>query len=303
MKQTAVAIGTFDGVHRGHQRILAETRNLAAAGGLESVAYTFDGPPRSFDGPKPVSLLLPPEVKRALLQSWVDRVECASFPAVRDLEPTAFVDQVLVGELASRLVVVGASFRFGRDRSGDAAWLAAFAAPRGVDVRVLPPLEVAGAPVSSTRIRQLLRAGDVEAAAELLGRPPVLLGVVESGDRIGRTLGFPTANLRTDPRVLVPGAGIYLAHAFRAGAASYALVYVGTRPTLSTSELRCEVHLLTPPEDDLRGAEFEVHLLRRLRDDRRFANLQALKLQMQDDLDQARALAAFFPLPTRPPAG
>ncbi|MDD5646970.1 MAG: riboflavin biosynthesis protein RibF [Candidatus Bipolaricaulis sp.] len=303
MKQTAVAIGTFDGVHRGHQRILAETRNLAAARGLESVAYTFDGPPRSFAGPEPVSLLLPPDAKRALLESWVDRVECASFPSVRDLEPAAFVDQVLVEHLASRLVVVGASFRFGRDRSGDATWLGTFAAGRGVDVRVLPPLYVAGAPVSSTRIREFLRAGDVEAAAELLGRPPVLLGVVEAGDRIGRTLGFPTANLRMDPRVLVPGAGIYLAHAFRAGAASHALVYVGTRPTLLASVLRCEVHLLTPPEGDLHGTALEVRLLRRLRDDRRFPDLDALRHQMAEDLDQARMLAVSFPLPPRPPAG
>jgi riboflavin kinase/FMN adenylyltransferase len=300
---TAVAIGTFDGVHRGHQLILAETGRLADADGLESVAYTFESPPRSFGESGAPSLLLPPDIKRGLLAAWVDRVVAASFPSVRDLEPAAFVDRVLIGELACRLVVVGASFRFGRERRGDSAGLASCGAERGVRVRVLPPLEVAGAPVSSTRIRALLRAGEVERAAELLGRPPMLLGTVQPGDRIGRTLGFPTANLSMDTRVVLPAAGIYFAHALGAVPPSHALVYVGTRPTVSGAESRCEVHLLTPPDRELYGLSLEIHLLRRIREDRRFPSLDALRAQMQDDLAQARSLEASFPIPAPPAAG
>ena len=303
MRQTAVAIGTFDGVHRGHQRILAETKRLATANGLQSVAYTFDGPPRSFGGGNEGLLLLPPETKQELLLSWVDRVESASFPTVRNLEPAAFVDHVLVRELASRRVVVGASFRFGRDRRGDSNSLLGLAASRGMSVHVLPELEIHGTPVSSTRIRDRLRSGDVESAAELLGRPPMILGVVGLGDRIGRTLGFPTANLKTDPRVLIPAPGIYFAHALRAVAPSHALVYIGTRPTLPAGELRCEVHLLTPPDRELYGQSLEVQLLHRIREDRRFPTLDALRDQIADDVDRARALAAGFPIPKGPATG
>ena len=303
MRQTAVAIGTFDGVHRGHQLILAETKRLATANGFESVAYTFDSPPRSFGGDDEALLLLPPETKQDLLLSWVDRVESASFPTVRDLEPAAFVDHVLVQGLASQRIVVGASFRFGRDRRGDSNWLLEFAASRGMSVHVLPELEIHGTPVSSTRIRDCLRSGDVETAAELLGRPPMILGVVGPGDRIGRTLGFPTANLKTDPRVLIPAPGIYFAHALRAVTASHALVYVGTRPTLTAGKLRCEVHLLTPPDRELYGQNLEVRLLHRIREDRRFPTLDALRDQIANDVDRARALAAAFPVPEGPAAG
>ncbi|MDD5263681.1 MAG: riboflavin biosynthesis protein RibF [Candidatus Bipolaricaulis sp.] len=303
MEGTAVAIGTFDGVHRGHQAILAETRRLANADGFESVAYTFESPPRSFGETGVPSLLLPPDVKRNLLATWVDRVVSASFLSVRDLEPAAFVDRVLIGQLLCRLVVVGTSFRFGRERRGDSAWFASHGPERGLRVRVLPPTDVAGAPVSSTRIRALLRSGEVERAAELLGRPPMLLGPVQPGDRIGRTLGFPTANLSMDTRVLLPAAGIYFAHALGAVRPSHALVYIGNRPTVSGAEPRCEVHLLTPPDRELYGLSLEIHLLRRIREDRAFPSLDALRAQMQDDLAQARSLAASFPVPVPPAAG
>ncbi len=303
MKGTAVAIGTFDGVHRGHQIILAETRRLADADGLKSVAYTFESPPRSFVGSAAPSLLLPPDVKRRLLTSWVDRVVAASFPSVRDLEPAAFVDRVLIEELACRLVVVGSSFHFGRERRGDSAWLATYGTQRGVRIHVMPPLEISGAPVSSTRIRAHLRAGEIEHAAELLGRPPMLLGTVRPGDRIGRTLGFPTANLSVDTHVMLPATGIYFAHALGAVVPSHALVYVGTRPTLSGVEPRCEVHLLTAPDRELYGLSLEIHLLRRIREDRKFPDLDTLRAQMQSDVALAHDLEAAFPIPIPPAAG
>ena len=303
MKGTAVAIGTFDGVHRGHQAILVEAARLAEEHHLESVAYAFDDPPRSLVAETAPSLLLPPDAKRRLLASWVDRVEAASFQAVRHLEPADFVDRILLGALACRWVVVGTTFRFGRGRRGHPAWLTEYGAARQVSVCVLPPTEIGGAPVSSTRIRAALRAGHVEEAAELLGRPPLLFGIVESGDRIGRTLGFPTANLAVDPRIVLPAAGVYLAHAFGDVAPCHALVYVGTRPTLSGTALRCEAHLLEPPARELYGSSLEVSLLRKIRGDRKFADLAALRAQMTDDRDAARRLADAFPVPASPPAG
>lgn len=290
-----VTIGTFDGVHRGHQSVLAVARAAAAARGGKCIAYTFDVPPRAITGEQEPRLLLPPSTKRLLLRGWVDRVLEAPFHKLRELEPRGFVNEVLVRELAAGAVVVGESFRFGRDRTGDISVLAKLACDAGLELTVVPALTIGDEPVSSTRIRRLLQAGDIARATSLLGRPPLLLGTVVPGDGIGRTLGFPTANLGLDPRILLPQHGIYLSRAFGAGIRSAALTYVGSRPTLSESPVRCEVHLLEDPRRDVRDEMIEVHLHALLRTDRAFATLDALRRQMILDLEVARLAAGAFP--------
>ncbi len=292
-----VTIGTFDGVHRGHQSVLAAARRATALHGGRCVAYTFDVPPRAVTGGGDAQLLLLPSTKRILLGAWVDRVIEAPFLEVRDRSPRAFARDVLIDELAARAVVVGESFRFGVGRSGDVGLLASLAAEMGFDLVVVPPLILGTEAVSSTRIRGLLQAGDVEEATALLGRPPLLRGDVVPGDGIGRTLGFPTANLRLDPRVLVPRHGVYFSRAYAGGIRSLALTYVGRRPTLADSSIRCEVHLLDAPSRELRGETIEVHLYQLLRPDRAFATLAALTDQMCLDLQAARRAA-----PARPDA-
>jgi riboflavin kinase/FMN adenylyltransferase len=295
MTRGVVTIGTFDGVHRGHQSVLTVARAIAAAHGGKCIAYTFDVPPRAITGEEEPRLLLPPSTKRLLLKRWVDRVFEAPFHELRELEPRAFVTEVLVGELAAGAVVVGESFRFGRGRTGDVSVLAKLACDAGLELTVVPALTIGEEPVSSTRIRRLLQAGDIAQAASLLGRPPLLLGTVVPGDGIGRTLGFPTANLTLDPRILLPRHGIYLSRAFVAGIRSQALTYVGSRPTMSESPVRCEVHLLEDPRRDLRGETIEVHLHAFLRADRAFATLDDLRRQMSLDLEAARLAADAFP--------
>jgi riboflavin kinase/FMN adenylyltransferase len=295
MARDVVTIGTFDGVHRGHQSVLAVARAAAAARGGKCIAYTFDVPPRAITGEQEPRLLLPPSTKRLLLKGWVDRVLEAPFHKLRELEPRAFVNEVLVRELAAGAVVVGESFRFGRDRTGDISVLAKLACDAGLELTVVPALTIGDEPVSSTRIRRLLQAGDIARATSLLGRPPLLLGTVVPGDGIGRTLGFPTANLGLDPRILLPQHGIYLSRAFGAGIRSAALTYVGSRPTLSESPVRCEVHLLEDPRRDVRDEMIEVHLHALLRTDRAFATLDALRRQMILDLEVARLAAGAFP--------
>lgn len=292
MGSRVVTIGTFDGVHLGHQRVLDAARRASGSEG-PSLAYAFDAPPRASDGLG--LLLVPPGTKRVLLARWVDLIVDADVPRVRPLTPRAFVRDVLAGELEARTVVVGESFRFGAERAGDVRTLGVLAGEAGITVEVVPALLLNGEPVSSTRIRSLLAAGDVEQAALLLGRPPLLRGRVEPGDAIGRTLGFPTANLAIDPRVLVPQHGVYLSRAFVAGARSLALTYVGRRPTLGGSSVRCEVHLLEPPQRGLVGEIAEVHLYRLLREDVRFTSLAALRSQMELDLVAARRDAGRFP--------
>jgi riboflavin kinase/FMN adenylyltransferase len=295
MGRDVVTIGTFDGVHRGHQSVLAAARRTAALHGGDSVAYTFDVPPRAVTEGGDAQLLLSPSTKRVLLRAWVDRVIEAPFLEVRDRSPRAFARDVLLDQLAARAIVVGDSFRFGVGRSGDVDLLASLAEEMRFDLVVVPALILGTEAVSSTRIRSLLRSGDVEKAAILLGRPPLLRGEVVAGDGIGRTLGFPTANLCLDPRVLVPRHGVYFSRAYADGTRSLALTYVGRRPTLADSSVRCEVHLLDAPGRELRGETIEVHLYQLLRPDRAFATLAGLREQMDHDLEAARRGAPAHP--------
>jgi riboflavin kinase/FMN adenylyltransferase len=201
----AAAIGTFDGVHRGHRRVL----DAARAAGLRTVVVTFDPHPRSMFG-TPVELLTPLERRIELLEeAGADDVLVLRFDErLASLEPEAFADSVLRAA-GIEAVAAGDGFRFGRGRSGDLALLER----DGFDVRRVPLVDN----VSSSHIRKLLAAGEVEAAARLLGRPPEVEGIVVHGDHRGRLLGFPTANLQAPPGVLLPKLGIYAGHTRVAG--------------------------------------------------------------------------------------
>ncbi len=300
MKRTVITVGTFDGVHRGHQAILRRVDEIARAEGLERVAYTFVFPPRFVLTGDESGLLLPEEVKVKLLERSVDRVIRADFHEVGAVEAERFAREVLIERLAARTVVVGDRFRFGRDRDGDVDLLHRIGEEEGVAIVSLPPLVVEQAAVSSTRIRLLLRQGMVDDATTLLGRPPLLFGRVVHGDRIGRRIGYPTANLELDPRLLVPASGVYLVHAFFRGEGGAGMVYIGDRPTVDGDEMRCEVHLFSPPLSELYGERMEVHLLRRLRGDRYFSSLSDLRLQIDRDAERARAFLPSCNGPQRP---
>ena len=269
----AVAIGTFDGVHLGHRAVVA----AAAASGLPVTAVTFDPHPRSVLGGEPVALLSSPE-RRLELLAELGVAEALVLPfdaALAATEADAFVERYLLG-IDARVVAAGATFRFGRGRAGDLALLAS----RGLDVRAVPVVEG----VSSSGIRRLVAAGEVEAAARLLGRPVEVEGTVVSGDARGAGLGFPTANLEPPPDVLVPRLGIYAGAALGARAA----VSVGTNPTYGVDELRIEAFLLDF-EGDLYGRRLVVELWRFLRDEAAFASEAALVEQIARDVAATRA--------------
>ena len=307
---TVVSIGTFDGVHLGHQAVLAEVRRQAERRGITGVAYAFSLPPRlRINGEADRCLLLPETVKFRLLASAVDRVVRASFSEVQTFSPARFAEEILAERLHAELVVVGPSFRFGEERTGDPEALRAIGGRLGFSVTVVPPVLADGEPVNSTRIRSLLSDGDVTGVSALLGRPPVLVGDVAIGDRVGRTLGFPTANLTIDPYVLLPAHGVYVARAFIGDppdpSPSPALLYVGTRPTVEAEggALRCEAHLLVKPNGDLYHKRIEVHMLDRLREDRSFPSLEALRLQILRDADSASGILKESPDPSAPIGG
>ena len=289
MRETAVTIGTFDGVHRGHQAILKRTAEIGQAHAFRTIAYTFTLPPRfaSVDCNERC-LILPNWAKRKLLEDYVSQVSEIDFTEIQTLSAEAFLKNVVLGELRARAIIVGTHFRFGHNKEGDVMLLQRFGAQEGVQIVTVPSLIVGDIPVSSTHIRTLIAAGRVSEASTFLGRPHLLLGRVVEGEQLGRKMGYPTANLRIDPRVLLPKEGVYHAHAFWTSGKGAALFYVGTRPTVGGKTMNCELHLLSSPESPLLGEKLEVHLTARLRDDRRFPSLDALQMQISEDVRQAR---------------
>jgi riboflavin kinase/FMN adenylyltransferase len=268
----AVAIGTFDGVHLGHRAVI----RAAVAAGLTPTVVTFDPHPRLVLGGE-VELLSPLERRLELLaECGVDDVLVVPFTAdVAALPPEEFAQDYLLGP-GAEVVVAGSGFRFGRARSGDLELLARL----GLDVRTVPLVEG----VSSTRIRALAAAGEVESAARLLGRPFEVEGTVVGGDSRGAGLGFPTANLETPPQLLVPGYGIF------AGAVGEqrAAVSIGVNPHYGGHDRRVEAFLLDW-SGDLYGRRLVVQLWRRLRDERAFDSEADLVEQIARDVEETRA--------------
>jgi riboflavin kinase/FMN adenylyltransferase len=268
----AVAIGTFDGVHLGHRRVI----QAALDAGPTATAITFHPHPRTALGNQ-VELLATLERRLELLgELGVEEVLVVEFDLeLARLDPGEFAERLLE-PIGAEIVVAGANFRFGRGRSGDLALLGRL----GFDARPVPLVDG----ISSTAIRGLLRAGEPERAAKLLGRPPEVDGLVVSGDARGGTLGFPTANLRTDPELLVPANGIY------AGAAGghRAAVSIGVNPHYGGDERRIEAFLLDF-EGDLYGRRLVVELWQRLRDERAFASEAELVDAIARDVEATRA--------------
>jgi riboflavin kinase / FMN adenylyltransferase len=269
----AVALGTFDGVHLGHRRVLEAA--LVAGSGLMPTVVTFWPHPRTVLGNE-VRLLTTLERRLELLaEAGVGETLVVEFtPELARTEPAAFVDELL-RPIGTELVVAGANFRFGRGRSGDLDTFEqlGLAAER---IELVPG-------ISSTAIRELLGAGEVESAARMLGRPAEVEGTVVSGDARGGTLGYPTANLLVAPDLLVPTYGIYAGWA----GGHRAAVSIGTNPHYGGSERRIEAFLLDF-EGDLYGERLIVELWGRLRDERAFESEQELVAQITRDVEQTR---------------
>ncbi|MGH8292623.1 MAG: bifunctional riboflavin kinase/FAD synthetase [Gammaproteobacteria bacterium] len=287
----AASIGNYDGVHLGHQQVLRELVTQARRRGVPAAVVVFEPAPLEYLEPDkaPARLMNLREKVQALAACGVDRLLCLRFnAALAQMVAAEFIERVLVRGLGVRHLVVGDDFRFGRDRGGDLATLQAAGAERGFEVQSLPGLLRTGARVSSTRIRACLAAGNLQLAAELLGGPYSLSGRVMHGEKLGKALGFPTANIALKRRV-APVNGIFVA-AVRAldGATRYGAAYVGKRPAAGGRETRLEVFIFDF-KGELYGRHLRVELLHQLRDDAQFGSLEALKAQMAQDVAAARA--------------
>ena len=297
-RPTAIALGSFDGLHQGHCRVIAAVTGAAAraAGLVPSVVSFWPHPREVLHGDTRLRLDLPAEKLELLEPVGIEQLVLVPFdPALAALTPEAFVEQVLVGQLAAGLVAVGENFRFGKGRSGDTAALIALGQRYGLAVEVLPMLWDGPERVSSSRIRRALAAGDLEEARRLLERPYRFSGQVVQGRGLGRKLGWPTANLQVDGRKFLPLEGVYAAMASVAGAPPVpAVMNLGPQPTVDPmAPSAVEVHLLDRSME-LVGQELRIEPLKLLRTQCAFANVEALSAQIGADAEAARKLCGAY---------
>lgn len=292
-RRTTITVGTFDGVHRGHQEVLREIVRRARAADRASVLVTFEPHPLEIVAPERAPrLLTTPEEKLALWPLFeVDYVHVLAFtPELREMSPGRFVSEVLVGRLRVGELVIGYDHGFGKDRKGDVETLRRLGADLDFTVDVVGAVAVGESPVSSTAVRRAVERGDLEAAEGALGRPYSVVGRVTAGAGRGRGLGFPTANLETDPRKCMPLAGVYAVRAEIDGRSWPAMANLGTRPTFDDERMQLEVHVLDWPGPELYDARVNVEFARRLRDVRRFAGPAELAAQLERDRERTRRI-------------
>jgi riboflavin kinase/FMN adenylyltransferase len=284
-------IGNYDGVHRGHQHMLAALRRRAGELGLPATVITFEPTPREyFEGAAaPARLTRLREKLQALAHYAMDRVVCLRFDAqLASISARSFEEELLTAQLGVRHMVVGHDFHYSRRREGTIETLRAAGARLGFAVEAVPPFEIDGVRVSSSLIRAALETGDLATATRLLGRPYRITGRVQTGQRLGRKLGFPTANLALHRKV-VPLWGIFAVRVHGPGLVAHpAVANLGTRPTLNGTVPLLEVHLFDF-DGELYGRNLDVDFIARLRDEVRFDSLEALVEQMHRDAAEARA--------------
>lgn len=290
--ETIVTLGTFDGVHVGHKKLLNQMRREAGKYGLDSLVFTFHQPPKNYLDQK-LKLILTPDEKFKLLEKACHHLVIAQFEEIRDLSPEQFVYNVLIKKLNMKALVVGRDFRFGKERRGDVSLLKKLSRKYDFKLTVVEFEKTDGKPVSSTRIRELIGQGQIARAKKLLGYFPQLPGVVIPGKRRGRTLGFPTLNLDIDNRLVTPKQGIYASHTYLSvdDNKQESLLYIGNRPTFGENSKSYEIHLLKQdPGDALLGKEVRAALVSKIRDDRKFPNSKLLTRQISQDVREAKRI-------------
>ncbi len=292
-----VALGTFDGVHAGHRALLENGMRYAREHGLVLQAVTFNRHPLEVVSPGhcPELLTTLPEKIGILNRLGIPEVRMIPFGrAMADMEPEAFL-RWLRERIGIRAVVVGWNYSFGKGGKGSADWLREDGKKHGYDVLIEPPVRSAdGEVISSSRIRELIRRGEVVRAAELMNRPYLISGTVEKGKGIGHRLGFPTANLQADSRKLLPAFGVYVCTAEFRKQKHPAVVNIGRQPTFPSGQVTTEVHLLEEAAE-LYGERLGIRLHRRLRDEIRFDSADQLIAQIEDDTREAAAFFAQHP--------
>ena len=286
-EDTAVAIGTFDGMHRGHQQILWRLKQAASRQGLATAVYTFSGIPGAVLGKKTGALFTKSEKQAAFAAQGIDYLWMQKFTReLADMPAEAFVD-FLLSALRARVIVVGYNNTFGKDARGTPRFLQEYAGARGAKVYIEKPVEWEGEPVSSTRIRELLLHGDPARAAQLLGEPYAFHARVEHGKRLGRTIGFPTVNFYVPEGKLCPKRGVYISSVEYRGRKYAGITNIGMRPTVDDGDtVNIESHMIGFA-GDIYGEEVCVRLFQYLRGEVKFQNVEGLRHQLSEDREGA----------------
>ncbi|MGK7900402.1 MAG: bifunctional riboflavin kinase/FAD synthetase [Hormoscilla sp.] len=289
IKPTAIALGNFDGVHRGHRQVINPIFQVAES--VCATVVTFDPHPQEFFTGKP-RLLLTPMAEKAQQMEVLGVAQMVLLPFNRDLaqlSASEFVAKIIVQQLQAKLVTVGADFRFGSQRGGTASDLQDLASGFGVQVAIVPLQTCVEGRISSSLIRKALENGELNQANRLLGRPYSLVGVVQKGAQLGRTIGFPTANLKLPPEKFLPRQGVYRVRVSCEAIASPMLgvMNLGKRPTVDGRDRTVEVHILDW-SGDLYGQTLTVSLEEFMRPEQKFASLDDLKAQILADCEAAR---------------
>ncbi|WP_373541771.1 bifunctional riboflavin kinase/FAD synthetase [Chamaesiphon sp.] len=286
---TAIALGNFDGIHRGHLEVIKPVLDLADAG-ISKTVVTFDPHPQQyFTGQQRQLLTTYPERAAILSQLGIHQIILLPFDReLVKLSPQEFVDRILVQQLNAKFISVGEDFRFGNQRAGNATDLVTLAADAGIQTRIASLATAGDLRISSSRIRAALLAADLAATRELLGRYYSIVGTVVSGQQIGRSIGFPTANLQYLPEKFLPCQGVYCVRVDTTAAKQLpGVMNIGKRPTVNGINTTVEVHLLDW-DGDLYGQQLTVYLHHFLRSEQKFADLNALTSQIQADCETAR---------------
>jgi riboflavin kinase / FMN adenylyltransferase len=286
---SVVALGVFDGVHLGHRAILDTAVARARDTGATALACTFDRHPAEILQPDraPLPITTVEERLALIAECGIAAAVVVPFtPALAAMEPEAFVRDVLVGRLRAREIVLGPNHRFGRGARGDLKLLREVGGGLGLRADVVEPMDVDGAPVSSSAIRSALQRGAVDAAARMLGRPYFVAGRIVTGAGRGRTLGFPTANIEAERPVLIP-AGVYACRLTVGDVVHSAVLNAGVRPTFGENAFALEAHVLDF-SGDLYNRAVRLDFIRYLREERKFSGIDALKAQIAADVDAAR---------------
>jgi riboflavin kinase/FMN adenylyltransferase len=297
--KSVVTIGAFDGIHRGHVKILKEVAMLARGIEGRGVVVTFEPHPISVVRPdERPCLLTDPEEKAFLIEgTGVDDLVTMDFtPKLASSSADWFLEEVLLGKLGMRRLVIGYDFRFGKSREGDAAYLERAGEKLGFGVDIVPPLLFMEHPVSSTRVRTALARGEVEVAAEMLGRPYSISGEVVRGEGRGQSLEYPTANLKaSDPRKMVPPDGVYAVTAVYGGKRAPGALYIGVRPTYGGKARSIEVYVIDTTEAPEYGGALTIEFVGRVRGEMAFDTDAALRAQIAEDVGKIRGIMGISP--------
>lgn len=294
IRNAVLTTGTFDGVHPGHRSILERLKKSAQETDGESVLITFDPHPRTVINPQftDLKLLNTQDEKESLLaQTGIDHLVVIHFDeAFSQITAEAYIKDILVDKIGVKKLVIGYDHRFGKGRGGSFKELQEMGPEFGFEVEEIPAIEVEGVTVSSTKIRHDLLSGAVDAANEKLGYSYTLSGTVIHGDKLGRTLGFPTANLSPgDPLKLIPSDGIYAVWVSVAGKSYHGMLHIGPRRTINDPSHRIEVNILDFAQD-IYGQEITLSFVSKLRDEMKFSSLEELISQMENDKLQTKQI-------------